>query len=140
VKQYKVNDTLALSKFTYPMLDSLRKDLMKDTLVIQFFSETKISGKIDMSQTGILYLSIPRDKAWKISVDGKKRAPILLFNGMTGILIEKGEHEVEMFYQHRFLGTGVSLSMAGMVLVLAIFLVGRIRRKPEEEDFLSDEE
>ncbi len=139
LSRYKLRDTLPMSQFTFQKLDTLRRDLLRDTLEITSFSDINIKGKIDMTETGILYLSIPRDKGWKIVVDGKKRTHISMFNGMTGVLIEKGKHEVEMTYEHRFLGTGKSLSLAGMVMLLAITVVGRIRRKPEEEDFLSED-
>jgi len=94
--------------------------LNESTLDITSFSDTKITGTIDVKDSGLLYTSIPYDNGnWHAYVKGE-RVDITLINGaMVGVELEAGSFEIEFRYVNTAfnIGSGVSL------ISLAIFII-----------------
>jgi len=128
------------------MIYALRKDafekaynrLADEQLEITSFSDTKITGNIDVIEDGILYLSIPYEKGWTVKVDGEEVRTAKVLHSMLGAEVSAGHHTIELEYIPEGLVTGVIISGTALILcgVVAFIDFKRRRRKKEtnEED------
>lgn len=104
-------------------------ELIKDTLTIKSFKETELFGTISTTENKLLYLSIPYDDGWKLYVDGQPANKVLVFGGMTGVYLPKGQHTVKMQYELRCFWKGLYFTGIGVLIYLGMVLF--IRKKPE---------
>lgn len=129
LKEYQLRDTLNPVAFTPDIYAQRINNLRKDTMTLDQFTETTFKGKINLPEDKMLYISIPYDGGWKAVVDGKEQPKILLSAGMTGLMLTKGAHNIELTYNLRYFNTGVYLSIAGIVLFVVLFFF--MRKKPQ---------
>jgi len=101
-----------------------------DSLHITSFTDSHIIGDIKVSNKKLLFLAIPNDEGWQATVDGKKQRPTTVSAGMMGIMLEKGNHKIELEYIRPFfkLGVIVSLCFAGIFLILIGLLAFRKKK------------
>lgn len=69
----------------------------------------------------IIWYSIYED-GWKIKVDGKKKQLDIANIGFSGIYLDRGEHEIELYYVPKYLFLGVFISIAVLIFVLCVFM------------------
>jgi uncharacterized membrane protein YfhO len=104
------------------MSDKLKEEVFK----IRSFSNTHFEGSIELFNPKLMYLAIPFDEGWKVTVDGKAVQPMLVTYGMIGIEMEKGKHEVKLNYEAPYLKSSAYLSLASIfVFIGAILFFGR---------------
>ncbi|MEO8146904.1 MAG: YfhO family protein [Bacteroidia bacterium] len=104
--------------------------LKQDTLAISEHTQNFFKGKIKLEKKKLLFFSIPYDRGWKATVDGNDAELELVNIGFMGIILDKGEHDVELKFEPPFLNAGLCIS--GVSLLLYGFLVWntyRINRK-----------
>jgi hypothetical protein len=101
----------------------------KDSLSISYFSENKIKGKVNSHETGILFFSIPFDEGWKSTVDGTPAKVMRVNVGFTGLLLDKGEHEIELSFTPRLKREGSILSWLGILVLCLMMFRDRYRKK-----------
>jgi len=114
--------------------------LNRDTLDIISFSDTRIVGTIDVTYDGILYTSIPYDHGnWRAYVNGE-RADLTLINGaMVGVELESGSFEIEFRYVNISFNLGLGISLASLVIFVALFMKERYRGKAIKDRGEEDE-
>lgn len=90
--------------------------LKADSLTITKFAETNIVGKINLNSKKILFLSIPFDKGWHATVNGKETNLQRVQWGLTGLVLDKGAHQIDLSFTppYRKEGTIVSLIALGL--------------------------
>ena len=76
-----------------------------------------------------MYLSIPYDEGWNLTVDGKPQKKLILSAGMTGIWLNKGTHTIEMKYDLRFYSKGLLMNIIGIILFIGLFIFTKRRTK-----------
>jgi len=116
LKQVQLNDSLKPQEFTQATLISFFSDRKKDTLNITSFNPAHIKGNVDLKSEQLMYLSIPYDKGWHLKVDGKPQSIILIANGMNGVLLEPGKHEIALDYEPPYRKEGGLAAIAGLLL------------------------
>ena len=107
--------------------------LSQDTLQDVDFHEgacwnatNRITGSIELDKKKLLCLSMPYNTGWQAYVNGQNQT-ILRVNGMfAGLVLEPGEHEVELVYKTPYLKSGLLLVAFG---VLSLILITGIRRR-----------
>ena len=124
---FNLRDTLPVSAYNPDNYRQFVNDVSRDTLQIDQFDDRLLTGKISVPENKMMYLSIPYDDGWQLKVDGNAQRKIILSAGMTGIMLPKGQHQVEMSYHLRYFGVGLILSLAGAVAFVLRFLY---QRKP----------
>lgn len=138
LQPFTLNDTLA--QITFGRIDSAAMARRADTLQTDLFSENHISGKISLDQPKMLFFSIPYDRGWQARVNGKPVEPELVNAGFMGFFLDKGDHTVELTYRVHNLALYGWLTVAGILILLAVaivqnraFLAERLRtsRNPE---------
>ncbi|MGX7138443.1 hypothetical protein RV15_GL000689 [Enterococcus silesiacus] len=90
-----------------------------------------LTGKITVtdSENSLLYLAIPYDKNWQITVDGKKVKAKSVLGNFTGIELTSGKHQITMHYQQRNFIVGVLISISVLLSVLFYQLIKYVRRR-----------
>jgi uncharacterized membrane protein YfhO len=129
LKEFQLKDTIPAFGFSADIYRQYINDLAKDTMVVDKFGELLISGKINSSEDKMMYLSIPFDPGWLLKVDGQPIDKIVLDGGMTGVMIKKGQHNIEMSFHLRYFPKALYLSLAGAVLYLALLFFVKNRKK-----------
>jgi uncharacterized membrane protein YfhO len=67
-----------------------------------------------------LYLAIPYDDGWTITVNGEAVIPELFADCFYSISLEPGNNTIEMHYHIKYLKAGILLSIIGIILILGI--------------------
>jgi uncharacterized membrane protein YfhO len=100
-------------------------ELGKDTLVLSKFEENKIIGAISASKVKMLYMTVPYDRGWQLMVDGRITEKLMLNGGMTGVLLQPGNHTVELRFEMPWFGRGLYLSVAGILIYIGLWVYGK---------------
>ena len=83
----------------------------------------------------MLYTSIPYERGWKLYVDGEKTGIEPFENALIAVPLTKGEHSITLRYTPYGFGTGVVISLAGViVMALAVILLRRGKSDGQDID------
>lgn len=119
---FDVKDTVQPGMSEWSLYRSGIDSLKKDTLAITKFAETHIEGTFNASTSELLYLSIPLDKGWHVKVDGNDEKLIKTNGGMSGIILNKGQHKIVMDYKLPYFFTGVKIALVALTIYFLLFL------------------
>lgn len=112
----------SVTNLSFDNIKLMTDELKQDTLAISKFDDRNFEGSIDLDRPKLLFLSIPHDKGWKVEIDGKPAETQKVTFGMTGVMLEKGKHQVKMYYEAPYLKLGSMIS--GISIALYALLVG----------------
>jgi len=109
-------------------------------MTVNYFDDTHIDATVTADRRGVLLLSIPYDKGWKIRVDGQLQTARTMFGGLMGLDLSEGTHTVQMTYVPDGITEGIYLTFGGLVLLLVLVIIRIIlnrkaAREKEDEDF-----
>ncbi len=97
---------------------------------IEEHSDTRLSGTLSASKSGVVFTTIPYDANWRVYVDGERVETYEMLDSMLGFDISKGEHTVEMKYVHTPFIVGAVISSFGIaILVLLCIFEKKIRER-----------
>ncbi len=112
-------------------------EILSDTqMLTETFDDTYISGRVTAKNNCILYTSIPYDKGWNIIIDGEKLSEekIIKFGeGLLAAKLEKGNHTVEFVYEAPGFKTGLIISLATLIVIIALILITGARNKKRKK-------
>lgn len=86
------------------------------------------TASIDADAAGLLFFSVPFDKAWHAKVDGTQVDITRANLAFMALWVEPGVHEVEFTYKTRGQWLGIGLSAASAVVLLAYCIVAKRKR------------
>lgn len=118
-EQIELSDTnvfIQPSRFNFEIYGKLVDELKADTFQITRFSQADIKGKIELSKTKMLFFTIPFDKGWKIKVNGKDKMFSRVNVGFTGIVLPKGNYEIELYYVPQYSQITSAISIVSIIL------------------------
>ena len=124
-------DTSVIFK-TNTELPDLFNALKADSLKITKFSETNIQGNIDLKTKKILYLSIPFDKGWHAMVDEKETDLQRVQWGLTGLILDKGTHKIDLTFTPPFRKEGTLVSLFSLGLFGVVLFISNRQRKKDD--------
>ena len=75
-----------------------------------------------------LMLSMPYDKAWKITVDGVRTEPVCAFGELLAIPLSGGSHEISMRYYPAGLTAGIAVTSLTVLGMLTAAVIDRKRK------------
>ncbi len=96
--------------------------LNRQTFEPEYFSDTKIRGKIRVDWPGNLILSIPKEAGWRVYVDGEETECSTFMESFIEIPLSEGEHEIFLSYRTPGLILGAGLSLCGIGIFGGIFI------------------
>lgn len=100
--------------------------LNASTMELTGWTDTYISGKIDVESSGRLVLSVPDDKGWELTVDGAPVEYESFCEAFISVELAEGSHIIELRYRTPYLAEGACVSMACLALFL---LLRKVRLK-----------
>lgn len=102
-------------------------ELETGNLVITNHNSRMLSGQVEASDDGILFLSIPYDEYWQADVDGEAVSLVRVADGLSGVPLTAGTHNVTLTYTPPAFWIGVLISLLALVVLLLWLLIWRSR-------------
>ena len=99
---------------------------------IQQFSDTFISGTVTADGTKELFLSIPYDLNWVITVDGLETDFKPYDSAFISVPLNEGTHYIELSYRNKYLDIGAIMTVVFVGIWVVIYYYEK--RKFYEED------
>ena len=93
-----------------------------ESVTVRYESSTRVLLDAHLQRAGLIILADIFDRGWKLEIDGKA-APILRANMMMrAALVPAGSHALVYTYQPYSLQLGALFSIAGLAILLGLFL------------------
>ncbi len=99
--------------------------LSAETMGITAFSNTRVDGTVTSKTGGLLYTSIPQNGNWKVYVDGQEAEAVRIAEGMTGVMLEAGTHEISFRYQNSAFIWGIAVSLISAAALGGLYWLSR---------------
>ena len=137
---YNINEYNGDSTYTYACKDKKRK------AASEFAIDNKgFSSKISLSDSALVFFSVPFDKGFTAYVNGKKVDIEEVDGGLMAVMCKKGENVIRFDFQLYGLRQGMALSLLGIVLLSGYVLVykrlvrlRRVKEKVKSVDFYDE--
>lgn len=111
---------LSMSDYRHAM-----KSLQANPLHLTHFSNTKITGTINIKQNQVMMTTIPFNKGWHATVDGKPVKIKKALNTFIAIPMSKGHHVIKLYYRTPFLIFSAIISAIAWLALLIVFLINK---------------
>ena len=85
-------------------------------LQIDSFDETRITGNVHLESSGVLVLQMPFDRGWHAFANEKPAPVIKVDSGLTGVMLQPGQHKIELRYRQPFLVSGAFVSLISLLV------------------------
>ena len=135
-KTYRPSGSFKLfaAGFEEEVFEKAYSQLEDEMLIVENYTSSKIEGKINVLNDGILFTSIPYDKAWKAFVDGKEVETLKIANnGLIGINLSKGEHNIVFKYKTSGFTLGIFLTLISIISTILYVLDDKKANKHNAE-------
>ena len=122
-------DNIHIYKLSYSKVKETLLTIKKVDLSIDHKNNQKIYTSVEAEDKDILYLQIPYDVGFEITVNNNKKEYFMINNGMIGFYLEKGMNNIEIEYHAPLLKVAKLVSIAGCLLCVFFIVKGKIRKK-----------
>lgn len=89
------------------------------------YDSNHISGHIVMEEAGKIFLSVPYEEGWSVTVDGKEVKPGLYGECFMTISLEPGEYEIALEYDPMGRKEGIIISICACIMFFLLLLLNR---------------
>ena len=103
-------------------------------LTLTSFEDTNLSGTVNASQNGMLYLSIPYEAGWSVWVDGQKSELFPVMGAMSGVKLASGTHQISLRYSPQGFVPGVIIGIVCAGILVLLYLYEKKHPKAEESE------
>ena len=93
--------------------------------------DSRLSGDIRAEEQGILLLTLPYDRGWQATLDGKPVKLMEIGGALTGVALEAGAHHLSMRFVPPGFAAGTALSVAAAALTTALLLGEKRKTRPD---------
>ncbi len=121
---YRVNRFEAYFN-SYDNYEQNVKNRNKYNLENLYINGGNVRGDINNNERGILALSIPFDNGWTAKVDGKKQEIIKVNRTFSGLVLDPGNHHIELSYVSPGFKIGAFISIASLTICTGIYIYNR---------------
>ena len=121
----------SLKIYCQPMteIDSQTSKLGEEVLTDVKIGNNEINGKISLSDTKALVLSIPYNEGWTAYVDGEETELKEANTMYMALELPKGDHEIHLVYCTPYLRTGLCLTCIGVLCYIVLVLINRKKKR-----------
>lgn len=121
----------SLKIYCQPMteIDSQTSKLGEEVLTDVKIGNNEINGKISLSDTKALVLSIPYSEGWTAYVDGEETELKEANTMYIALELPKGDHEIHLVYWTPYLRTGLCLTCIGVLCYIVLVLINRKKKR-----------
>lgn len=106
-------------------VDTAYQTLNEQTMEMTSFSDTKITGTIDVKKEGRLIFAVANDAGWKLYVDGEQTDPDVFGEAFISTYLTEGTHTVELRYMTPGFMVGAGISFACILIVVLVAWIKR---------------
>lgn len=106
-------------------VDTAYQTLNEQTMEMTSFSDTKITGTIDVKKEGRLIFAVANDAGWKLYVDGEQTDPDVFGEAFISTYLTEGTHTVELRYMTPGFMVGAGISFAYILIVVLVAWIKR---------------
>jgi len=114
---------LTMDDIKYQAIETSLPDIVakrrSTALNIRSFRQTRIDGTIQLNQRSVLVLQTPFDPGWHAFQDGRVAQVLKADFGLLGVVLNTGEHTVELRYRPPFLYAGAAVSFVSLLIFAA---------------------
>ena len=89
-------------------------------------SDNAVHGTLSLPKDGVLVVSIPYEKGWKVQINGEEKESELFADCFMSFSLPAGEYEIVMNYTPYGFWGGVAISMVSLMIFGIIFFLNRI--------------
>ena len=104
--------------------DRLAEGSMSPTLT----SDTRVEGAVRVLEPSLLYLSIPNDRGWTLTVDGEPARITPVGDAMIALRLEPGLHAIALDYEAPGFALGLKISVISLAVFLAFLILALLSR------------
>lgn len=119
-KKSKILESVVVKEKTDYKLVNAKENVVENKVSDFQFGKDSIKGSIESNNNGILFLPVPYDKGWKLTVDGHKQDLMKVNIGFLGAYVEKGKHNIMLEYEPPFYNMGKIISIISLLILLMI--------------------
>lgn len=127
---YPIADTIQNLAFSFDKYAAYVSKLKESNLSLKHFSQKQLSGTITTNAPRMMYLSFPYDKGWHLTLNGVETPMVRVNNGMTGVFLPKGTHQLELDYRLRLFNKGIWMIPIGLICMLVLFVLSKKGKNP----------
>lgn len=131
---------LSAANFKEDLYQKLEEKMTAQAFQIKEMTSHSIFGTVTAKEDQKLFLSIPYDAGWKVTVDGKKVKTEKIGEAFLAVPLSEGTHEISLSFTPMGFSVGwkISLVCFGIfVLICVSFPV--IRKKREQREYIYQE-
>lgn len=122
------NNTLIINDEDYDFVKDI-KESSKSQLEVLEYSNDYFKGRINTQDDTVLFVSIPYSKGWKVfDENGNRLETFNVDGGFTGLIIDKGEHELIFRFTSPNFKLGCLVSGVGFV-AFGVVIFMELRKK-----------
>ncbi|MGN0299021.1 MAG: YfhO family protein, partial [Lachnospiraceae bacterium] len=112
------------------IFNQIYEELSRDQMIVDFYDNTTIKAHIDVTETGLLFTSIPADEGWTVTLNGEETEYREFGDALIAIPIsETGYYEIEFYYTTPGFYTGLILSIISALFILLLFFLQHFLRQ-----------
>ncbi len=120
--------TLGAAMFQSAVFDAAYEALADGSMVPTMVSDTRIEGAVRVREPGLLYLSIPNDDGWTLTVDGEPTRITPVGGAMIAAHLEEGMHAIVLDFETPGFSLGLKISVACLAAFLALVILALLLR------------
>lgn len=119
-------------RFNEACFEQAHRILSEQTMKVTSYSDTKLTGEIEVKEAGKLVTSIPYEAGWTLYVDGKETEIEFFADTMIAVSLPEGKHEIILKFYPVGLKEGILTSLICLSCFGLLLLLQRYRRKQDE--------
>ena len=121
----KNDESLNLSayKIDTDVLDQFITRLSEQTLIVNDYDETALTGSINVSTAGQLVMSVAYEPGWTLLVDGVEANMEVFEDTFISVYLDEGWHTIELKYFPKGLVPGILISIVSIGAFAAICIL-----------------
>lgn len=118
------NGVVQLYRFNEEEWQKAYDIISRQQLQVTDYTSSTLEGTIDVTDSGILFTSVPYDKNWCLYVDGVETEILPLWeNAFVAVPLSEGTHTIRLEYHQKGLFAGIVTSLSALILSLALFVL-----------------
>lgn len=128
--EFDPNTTVVVQKSDSLILDnfSFMKNKLNYEAEITEYTPNKISVHFSADSPSIVILADPYYPGWKAFIDGVEIDIMKVNHGLRGMVLDAGNHNIEMIYSPNIVWGGLLISLATVLLIVALYFAKGFRR------------
>lgn len=126
-------DKMYMSAMSADNYDKFATEREKSSFRVSEYDTRHVAGTVKADSDGLMFFSMPNHGNWKVYIDGREAKKIDNANiTFMAVDITAGNHDVELKYDNSSRIMGLLISLAGILLTVAIYMIWRRRSKKQE--------